>query len=265
MRILLTNDDGIHAPGLRCAARALIERGHAVTVVAPMTEQSAVGHAVTLRSPLRAKRIAENGFTGFAVEGTPVDCVKLALAHLLPAAPDCVVSGINNGANVGVDILYSGTVSAATEGALTGIPSFAVSMDNFHPDDLLPQARSFALLMEWQGWQALPARRVINVNYPDRKMEAVSGIRLCPQTSAVYRDKYHERRDPRGGVYYWLSGEIPKEDLHPASDRALLTEGYVTITPLCFEFTDHASMSGLAGLEESDFFSSAPPGRTENP
>ena len=147
MNILLANDDGIQAVGLRALHRALVEAGHSVHVVAPVTEQSAVGHAVTLSMPVRVREFREDGFYGQGVYGTPVDCVKLGLSTLLDEKPDLVLSGINAGANVGVDILYSGTVSAATEGALMEIPSMAVSMDNFNPVDLSGQARYTADLL----------------------------------------------------------------------------------------------------------------------
>ncbi len=245
MNILLTNDDGIQAPGLRAIYRALVEAGHAVHVVAPATEQSAVGHAVTIAMPLTVKEFHEDGFEGLAVTGTPVDCVKLGLNELLPCTPELVVSGINAGANVGVDILYSGTVSAATEGALAGRPSLAVSYDGFNPGDLAGQARYATELVSRLDWQDIPARCVLNLNFPARPMEETLELRLCPQTVAVYRDRYVKRTDPRGRPYYWLSGEIPPETVAPDSDRALLTAGHVTLTPLRFDFTDHRFLETL--------------------
>jgi 5'-nucleotidase len=167
MNILLANDDGIQAVGLRALYHALVEAGHEVHVVAPVTEQSAVGHAVTLSMPVRVKEFREDGFYGRGVYGTPVDCVKLGLSTLLDEKPDLVLSGINAGANVGVDILYSGTVSAATEGALMEIPSMAVSMDNFNPVDLSGQARYTADLLPRIPWEKLPRKCVINLNFPD--------------------------------------------------------------------------------------------------
>ena len=146
MDILLTNDDGIRAVGLRALYAALVKAGHRVHVAAPMTEQSAVGHSVTLFSPLRVREVEEPGFSGLGISGTPADCVKLALSHLLPKKPDMIVSGINAGANVGVDVLYSGTVSAATEGALAGIPAMAVSVDDYHPEELSAQAMHLTVI-----------------------------------------------------------------------------------------------------------------------
>lgn len=248
MKILLTNDDGIQAVGLRSLYHALKRAGHEVHVVAPVTEMSAVGHAVTLAAPLRVKTFTENGFSGQAVSGTPADCVKLGLTTLLPSAPDLVVSGINAGANVGVDILYSGTVSAATEGALMGFPALAVSFDGFSPSDLSAQGDSTASFIAKVDWAGLPGHCVLNLNFPDRPLAEIKGLKVCPQTRAAYEDWYEERTDPRGAKYYWLTGVIPPERVLAGQDRALLTEGFMTLTPLRFDFTDHETMERLSGL-----------------
>ncbi|WP_319466696.1 5'/3'-nucleotidase SurE [uncultured Pseudodesulfovibrio sp.] len=245
MNILLANDDGIQAVGLRALYFALIEAGHTVEVVAPVTEQSAVGHAVTLSMPVRVKEFRENGFVGRGVYGTPVDCVKLGLSTLLDEKPDLVLSGINAGANVGVDILYSGTVSAATEGALMEIPAMAVSMDDFNPVDLSGQARYCADLLPKVPWDKLPRKCVLNLNFPKGAVEDAGGMVLCPHTRASYEDWYDTRQDPRGRPYYWLDGAIPPERISPDRDRALLTEGHITLTPLHFDFTDRAAMDIL--------------------
>ncbi|WP_285905010.1 5'/3'-nucleotidase SurE [Pseudodesulfovibrio pelocollis] len=246
MRILLANDDGIQAVGLRSLYFALVEAGHDVRVFAPVTEQSAVGHAVTLSMPLRVKEFRENGFRGQGVYGTPVDCVKLALSTLLDAPPDLVLSGINAGANVGVDILYSGTVSAATEGALMEIPSMAVSVDDFNPVDLKGQARYCVRLLSRIPWAELPKKCVVNLNFPACPMEKARELMVCPHTRASYRDWYDTRTDPRGRPYYWLNGAIPPEQISPDRDRALLTQGHVTLTPLHFDFTDRVALDMLA-------------------
>jgi 5'-nucleotidase len=255
MDILLTNDDGIRANGLRALYRALTGAGHSVTVAAPMTEQSAVGHAVTLFSPLRVKEVTEPGFTGLGISGTPVDCVKLAVRHLLrDTPPDLVVSGINSGANVGVDVLYSGTVSAATEGALAGIPALAVSVDDFHPEDLSEQAAFIAELVQSPVWSTVPGQCVLNLNFPGGPFSDNKGMVLCPQTGAVYRDWYDERRDPRGHAYYWLNGVIPEEHVLAGTDRDLLSRGHITLTPLKFDLTDREFLEELRNLAGSDSF-----------
>lgn len=250
MNILLTNDDGIQAVGLRSLYHALLRAGHEVRVVAPVTEMSAVGHAVTLAAPLRVKEFDEKDFKGQGVSGTPADCVKLGLTTLLDSPPDLVVSGINAGANVGVDILYSGTVSAATEGALMGLPALAVSYDDFAPTDLSGQGDYAASLIARLDWTSLPKHCVVNLNFPALPVDRTKGLRVCPQTRAAYDDWYEERVDPRGRKYYWLTGVIPPEKVSPGKDRALLSDGYITLTPLRFDFTDRETMSLLSHLAQ---------------
>ncbi len=250
MHILLTNDDGIRAPGLRALYAAMVQAGHEVSVVAPMTEQSAVGHSITFFSPLRVKEVVEPTFTGLGVFGTPVDCVKLALTTLLDTRPDMILSGINNGANVGVDVLYSGTVSAATEGALAGIPALAASIDDFDHEDFEPQAGFVRDFIATEAWQHLPAQCVLNLNFPavTQGRSLGKGLRVCPQTGAVYRDGYDVRKDPRGRTYYWLTGVIPPEEVAPGTDRELLSQGYITLTPLQFDMTDRELLPILETL-----------------
>lgn len=245
MDILLTNDDGIRAIGLRALYGALIRAGHRVHVAAPMTEQSAVGHSVTLFSPLRVKRVDEPGFSGLGISGTPADCVKLALSHLLDTRPDMIVSGINAGANVGVDVLYSGTVSAATEGALAGVPAMAVSVDDYHPVNLDEQAQYAARFLDQEFWSGYPKASVLNLNFPAGPLSKARELKVCPQTSATYRDWYDERKDPRGNPYYWLQGAIPLENVAPDTDRALLSLGHITVTPLVFDLTHAAYLDVL--------------------
>lgn len=245
MRVLLTNDDGIHARGLIALYTAFTKRGHEVTVVAPMQQQSGVGHSLTVFKPLQAVFFNQPGFKGLGVYGTPTDCVKLALGNLMPQRPDLVVSGINAGANVGPDILYSGTVGAATEGCYEELPSMAVSDDEDDPTDLLAKARHAVSLAENLDWKSIPKRRVINVNYPKGLLSECKGLRICPQTTAVWKNSYLERQDPRGARYWWLVGEVPARDINPGSDKALLNEGYVTVTPLCFSFTDIIGLQSL--------------------
>lgn len=247
MRILLTNDDGIQAPGLRALYKALKEAGHDVQVVAPVSEQSAVGHAVTLAVPLKVKQFKENGFKGTGVYGTPVDCVKLGLSRLLDSPPDIVVSGINSGCNVGIDIIYSGTVSAATEGALMGYPALAVSFDKWRPEagEMDGPGKWAADFLDRTDWSCFPGQCVLNLNFPAMPVEEAKGLKMCRQTTCAYKDWYDEREDPRGHKYYWLNGEIPKQKVSPDTDRALLWEGHITLTPLRFNFTDTDTLARL--------------------
>ncbi|WP_031484053.1 5'/3'-nucleotidase SurE [Maridesulfovibrio frigidus] len=248
MNILLTNDDGIEAVGLRALYHSMKKAGLSVQVVAPVTEQSAVGHAISLSSPLRVKEFEEDGFSGLGVYGTPVDCVKLAMTTLLENKPDIVISGINNGANTGVDILYSGTVSAATEGALMGIPGLAVSYDDFNPTDLTEQADYCVKMLSKLPWDSMAEKTVLNLNFPALPIADTQEIKFCRHTRVSWKDWYHVRQDPRGRPYYWLDGIMPKDNISPGTDRDLLTKGYITMTPLHFDFTNREA---IATLEKS--------------
>ena len=248
MHIVLTNDDGIQAPGLRALYHGLLDAGHRVTVIAPVTEQSAVGHAITFVIPLRVKIFDEQNFKGLGVHGTPVDCMKLGLTSLVADKPDLILSGINAGANIGPDILYSGTVAAATEAAHMGYHSMALSFDSFQPENLYEQAAFAAELIERIPWKHLPPRCVLNLNFPNLPMTETKGLKVCEQTDAVWKDWYEEAKDPRGNTYWWLNGEIPAQGVAPDSDHALLGAGYITLTPLRFEFTDHTALRTLQGF-----------------
>ena len=207
---------------------------------------------MTIFAPLRVKEFREKDFFGYGVYGTPTDCVKLALSRLLPEKPDIVISGINAGPNVGPDILYSGTVAAATEAAHSGFPALALSMNNFKLKDARDQARHAALLVNRLDLRRLPSHRVVNINYPNLPIAAIKGMRVCPQTSAVWKDWYEERKDPRGNPYWWLEGAIPPESVEENSDKALLELGYITVTPLRFDFTDYERLPRLAELMPTD-------------
>ncbi len=248
MEIVLTNDDGIWSIGLRTLYFALKEANHTVHVIAPLTEQSAVGHAVTISTPIRIKEIKNSEFEGIGVYGTPVDCVKLALTKILSISPDLLISGINNGPNVGVDILYSGTVAAATEAALNNIPALAVSIDDFSPKDLSKQSEFVCKFIEKIDWQRYK-KKVLNLNFPGLSWEEIKGFKVCPQTQTAYKDWYEERKDPRGNPYFWLCGYIPEERLSKGTDRELLTKGFITLTPLHFDFTDKDSLLELSELD----------------
>lgn len=245
MYIVLTNDDGIYASGLRAVYRALLDAGHQVQVIAPLGEQSAVGHSITVLNPLRIKRVEEKGFNGIAVTGTPTDCVKLGMGKLVEKKPDLLISGINAGGNVGPDILYSGTVAAATEAAAMGYPSMAISHNSFRLEDVDDYARFAVGLIGQIPWGQIPSRRVMNLNLPACMYDEFKGLRICPQTDAVWNDWYEERKDPRGNDYWWLSGEIPMGKVQKGTDKFLLEQGYATLTPLKFDFTDHDCLKVL--------------------
>lgn len=249
MRILLTNDDGIDSPGLRAMFFALKKAGHEVMAVAPMRQQSGVSHCLTVFEPLRSQQIADGAFTGIGIHGTPADCARLALGDLMPEQPDMVVAGINQGRNVGPDLMYSGTVAAAAEGANAGIPSLALSHANHLGCAEIDKVAEHAVaLLAKIDWKKIAPRRVVNVNYPEISLARARGIRVCPQSPAVWRNEYARRNDPRGLPYWWLTGDIDKSTLGADTDRQLLDEGYITVTPLKFEYTDMESLEILRGM-----------------
>ncbi len=246
MRILVTNDDGIEARGLHALADALRPLGE-VVIVAPDRQQSAVGHALTVSEPLRVTPVYAHGqHLGYAVTGTPADCVKLAVTTLLPWRPDVVASGINHGRNTAVNILYSGTVSAATEGTLLGIPSIAFSVDSYDPAAELAAAAAIARgLVELLPTLGLPPGTLLNVNIPALPPERIRGIRITRQGRSLWRDWYERRHDPWGREYFWLAGEYVLADGDPDADDIALTHGYVSITPIHYALTDMVTFERL--------------------
>ncbi len=245
MRILLTNDDGIHAPGLRALHTAL-EADHKIDIVAPEHEMSAVGHAISLSTPLRVKNVMKNNaFYGYAVSGTPADCVKIALQELLKRPPDIILSGINLGANVGVDIIYSGTVSAATEGAFMGIRSASISLDTRMDPDFGFAARFSRKVVRFLVNYGLEPGTAINVNIPALPPEEIQGICVVRQGMSRIEERYERRRDPRGNVYYWLSGETPIENGSEDTDGMALKQKKITITPIHYDLTCERELKRL--------------------
>ncbi len=252
-RILVSNDDGIDSPGIWALVSALREIAH-VDVVAPDTQQSAVGHALTVAVPLRIEKHERNGsFFGWAINGKPADCVKLAIQHILPEPPHLVVSGINHGRNTAVSLVYSGTVSAATEGTILGVPSIAFSLDDFSRE------ADFAYAAEIARWlapivhrQKLPHGTLLNVNIPAVPKEQVKGVRLTHQGDSFWNDTYEERHDPMGRPYYWLTGDYIRDNTEGSDDEAL-EEGYVTITPIHYQLTNEPFLQSMKKWEiESD-------------
>jgi 5'-nucleotidase len=247
--VLVTNDDGIYAKGLETLVQTL-EKRYRVYVVAPEVEQSAVGHALTLTQPLRVKKVKRNGaFFGYGVNGTPADCVKIALQELIKPRPLALVSGINLGPNVGINVIYSGTVSAATEGAMMGLSSLAVSLDSYESQDFQVPAEIGSRLAEHLLRHPLPPGVSLNCNVPNRPLAEIKGIRLTRQGTFRFVEKFDKRIDPRENIYYWQAGIQPPPEEAPDTDHALLSEGYVTLTPITFDLTHYASLPHLRGLE----------------
>ena len=245
MKLLLTNDDGIFSKGIEPLFHALSD-SHEVTVVAPETEQSAIGHAITILEPLRVNMVNRNGqFFGYALKGTPADCVKIAISELMELAPEIVVSGINLGANLGVDVIYSGTVSAATEAAVLGIPSIAVSIDSFTPSGFSAATEFIPKLVELVGKEGLAPGVCLNVNVPNLPAEKIRGVRITRQGTQRYIEKYDRRIDPRKHVYYWLTSESVLRDEDPESDSRAVAEGYISVTPIHHDLTSYAMLEKL--------------------
>jgi 5'-nucleotidase len=238
VRILVTNDDGIQSPGLHALVRALQGWGE-VWVIAPDREQSAVGHAITLSEPIRLFPWTIDGADHtFAISGTPADCVKLALTELMPARPDLLLSGVNRGENTGLSVIYSGTVSAATEGTINGIPSIAVSVGSFVSTRFEPAALVGRRIAEVVAERGLPPETLLNVNVPDLPLEAIHGIRVTRQGRARFQETFMKRADPRGKIYYWMDGaKLPLEETD--TDGTALHEGYVSVTPIRLDLTHH--------------------------
>ncbi|MGB9886725.1 MAG: 5'/3'-nucleotidase SurE [Moorellales bacterium] len=267
MRILLSNDDGVLAEGLH-VLRKRLSRQAEVYVVAPDHERSACGHSITLHRPLRANRVMLDGATDpvWAVNGTPADCVKLALEVLLPEPPDLVISGINLGPNLGTDVLYSGTVSAALEGAIEGVPSIAVSLDGEDPA-LLPFAADFtALLCRRLLDLRVKPHTLLNVNLPNLPPERIAGVEITTLGWRRYVNAVHRREDPRGRPYYWIAGDIQDDTELAGTDVAALAAGKITITPIHFDLTDYRLVEELKGWGLGSDLESAllgPPEKTD--
>jgi 5'-nucleotidase len=244
--ILVTNDDGIFAEGLSVLRAALSEVG-AVMVVAPERPRSASGHAITLHKPLRADQVPLPwGGEGYSSNGTPSDCVVLGL-YVLMAECDLVVSGINLGPNLGEDLTYSGTVSAAMEGAICGKPAIAVSLAAFEPSDYTGAARFTAQLAAEVLERGLPPNVFLNVNVPDVPVSEWQGVAITRQGRRRYEGRVERRIDPRGRPYYWMGGEILEDSAGAGSDAEAVLAGKISITPVHLDLTHHAFAATLHG------------------
>jgi len=243
--ILLTNDDGIFAPGLYALYETLSAIAD-ITVVAPDSEKSAVGHAITISDPLRVMPFEKfDKFFGYAVKGTPADCVKIAHLALLDRKPDIVVSGINYGSNTGINVIYSGTVSAATEGTILGIPSFAISLTTFKDADFTYAAKFAAKLVPLVLANGLPKGTFLNVNVPNVPEPQIRGVAVTRMGMAIYDDKYDKRIDPRNRVYYWLTGSKLECNEGEDVDDGAIEKNMVSITPIHYDLTNHQSLGEL--------------------
>jgi len=244
MHIMVTNDDGIHAPGIRALAEAMRELGQ-VTVVAPDRERSAAGHSLTLHSPLRVFELHEGWY---AVDGTPTDCVNMGIHNLLPNVPDLVVSGINHGPNLGDDVTYSGTVAAAMEANLMGIPAIAFSLATFSHSDNFKDAAQIALRVARQVIaNGLPGDTFLNVNIPDQPLSNMLPPMITRQGKRSFVGKIVDKTDPRGRKYFWIGSEEPDFNDDHGTDFHAINRQHVSITPLHLDLTNHKSLAILTG------------------
>lgn len=246
--ILVANDDGIDAPGILSLASGMDGIGD-IMVCAPMEEQSAVGHAITMRDPVRARSWPFRGPSGsmdaWAVKGTPADCVKLALNKLVPRRPDLVVSGINHGPNTAVNVLYSGTVSAATEASILGIPAIAFSHCKWGIGDYEASARIARQIAEHVLEHGMPAGVLLNVNIPDLPYDKIRGIVTTRQAKSMWEESFSERKDPFEKSYYWLSGTFVNLDSGKNTDLQAVEDGYVSVTPILHDLTAYGALRDL--------------------
>ncbi|MDF7805865.1 5'/3'-nucleotidase SurE [Pontiellaceae bacterium B12219] len=243
MNILLSNDDGIHAPGIKILHKALTGMGH-LHVVAPDTERSATGHAITIFDPIRTMPIEKDGtYFGIAVDGTPADCIKLAVSFLQKETPpDLVVSGINLGSNTGISVLYSGTISAASEATILGVPAIAFSLCTYSDPHWETAEYVVAEVVKKVMKNPLPDGTLLNVNIPNIPLSELKGMKAARMGRSRFIEKFSEHRDPRGNLYYWLDGELDLLDDAADTDVRIVESGYVALTPIHIDLTAHHCM-----------------------
>ena len=247
MRILVVNDDGIHAKGLITVAKTLAKK-HDVTVVAPESERSATSHSITIYRPLRvslAHPVGLEGITSYIIDGQPVDCTKLGITHIMKSNVDLVVSGINHGHNMGSDIVYSGTCAAAIDAAIMGYKALAVSTASYLPKNLDTAAAVAANLIDSGLFDGDTGGSVYNLNVPDVPIQELKGVRVSKQGKMRYEDAVDVRSDPRGNEYIWICGTLIEDNTVEETDVSLVRRGYASITPLQFDLTDSSKMEKL--------------------
>jgi len=240
-KILVTNDDGVHAPGLEALIQGLSGLGEIIAVV-PNQERSSASHSLTLHHPLRVTRVRKDIYV---TTGTPSDCVIIGMMEILKEKVDLVVSGINNGPNLGDDVTYSGTVAAGIEATLRGVLSFAVSVASFRACRYDAAAGFAGRLAGYVLKKGLPEGTFLNVNVPNIRPAAIKGVQITRMGKRIYRDEMVRRRDPRGGTYYWIGGKEPSAEKGSGTDCAAVARGWISVTPLQLDLTDYKSIKGL--------------------
>lgn len=245
--ILVTNDDGITAPGIRTLIKIMNSIGE-VIVVAPDSPQSAMGHAITINDTLYCKRerIDSGPQTEYSTSGTPADCVKLAVHELLDRKPDLCVSGVNHGSNSSVNVIYSGTMSAAIEAGIEGIPAIGFSLLDYSWNADFNSIKKYLIGITKKALEeGIPKGNALNINFPKLKEKEIKGIKICRQANAYWVEKFDKRSNPQGKEYYWLTGEFINEDKGEDSDEWALENGYISIVPVKFDMTDHENIELL--------------------
>jgi 5'-nucleotidase len=253
LKLLLTNDDGIYSEGINFLADVLNSSGHKIAIVAPDRERSAAGHSITISDPLRAKKVVLNNvpeLTSYKVNGTPADCVKLGIEKLIDFEPELIISGINNGPNLGYDVLYSGTVSAAIEGWMMGYSSIAISLNVNNGYNFYSGAIFINTLIKNINKISIEEKMLLNINLPDINKEFIKGIKITTLGKSLYEDNFEERIDPMGNTYYWLTGESIKDESKNNSDIWAVYNNFISITPLKLDLTNFSQMNSLCKLKE---------------
>jgi len=245
--ILVTNDDGINAPGIRALIAVMAEIGD-VVVVAPDSPQSAMGHAITINNTLHINKISKEGaaITEYSCSGTPVDCVKIAVNEIMKRKPDLCVSGINHGSNSSINVIYSGTMSAAVEAGIEGIPAIGFSLLDYNWNANFEEIKSFVKKIATEVLSnQLPEGVILNVNFPKLSAEEIKGVKICRQAKALWEERFDKRQTPMGKDYYWLTGTFVNLDKGEDTDEWALAHGYISIVPVQFDLTAHHAIQNL--------------------
>ncbi|MDD3839245.1 MAG: 5'/3'-nucleotidase SurE [Clostridia bacterium] len=239
MNILITNDDGIYSEGIKYLANTLKDIAK-IYVVAPDRERSAIGHAITMHRPIRIQKkdLFISGVNAFSSTGTPADCIKLAIDEFLKIKPDIIISGINIGLNIGTDIIYSGTVAAAIEASVMGVPSIAISVENGIEQNFIYASRTCKKVINGLQAKRIPEEFILNINIPDINRTEIKGTKITQMGIRKYKDNYIKRKDPRGTDYYWLAGQLIEEKNNKNTDVSAIKEGYISVTPITYNLTD---------------------------
>ena len=245
--ILVTNDDGINAPGIRTLISIMKDIGD-IVVVAPDSPQSGMGHAITINSTLHSSRITpkDSEITEYSCSGTPADCVKLAINELMPRKPDLCVSGINHGSNSSINVIYSGTMSAAIEAGIEGIPAIGFSLLDYRWNADFEQSKNFISMITLNALNnGIPKGVVLNVNIPSVRKSDIKGVKICRQAMAYWIEEFDKRKNPLGQEYYWLTGKFINEDQGEDTDEWALNNNFISIVPVKFDLTAHHAIKGL--------------------